>query len=255
MDASFMLDAAAYLGTKDVARWQAADVEARTTFDSQHNINVWKRCAESEFPELDSENYLYEGRCRTAFLRCHGLILRANYELGSMLIMRDINDAALLEGQLRKVFRSCESHLVRAGRDAHVLLGGFGLEKSCGPTRFLFGAHGKPPISGLPVGVLELTLRVDGNRLMTCARYGAGDSWPYEPCVEARHVQLKLHVASVHREMSLCHQEVLVTLDGSWRHSSTGMCQGQNLCGGMFGYPDQTVLCVVTLIDTEVSNH
>eukprot|EP00928_Gymnodinium_smaydae_P001194 TRINITY_DN10444_c0_g1_i1.p1 TRINITY_DN10444_c0_g1~~TRINITY_DN10444_c0_g1_i1.p1 ORF type:complete len:299 (+),score=28.32 TRINITY_DN10444_c0_g1_i1:56-898(+) len=254
MEASFMLETAAYLGTEDVARWQAVDVTAKGTFVSKGDINVWKTCAENEFPELDAEVELYTGNCRTSFLRCHGLLLRANYELGSMLIIGDIDDAALLEGQLRKGFRSCKSHLARSGRDAHVLLGGFGLKKSSGPTLFRFGSDGKPFIAGLPAGVLELKLCFDGGRLMTSARYGTGNGFPFEPCVEANRVQLKLNVASVHRSMNLCFREVPVTLDGRWRHSSMGMCHGHSTCSSMFGYPDQTVLCVVTLLDAEVPN-
>eukprot|EP00928_Gymnodinium_smaydae_P001073 TRINITY_DN10399_c0_g1_i1.p1 TRINITY_DN10399_c0_g1~~TRINITY_DN10399_c0_g1_i1.p1 ORF type:complete len:295 (-),score=28.72 TRINITY_DN10399_c0_g1_i1:286-1113(-) len=251
MDASFMLEVAAHLATEDIARWEAADVTSKDAFSGKRSFNVWKLCAESEFPELDAEVDLYEGKYRTAFLRCHGLLLRANYELGAMLFIDDIDDVTLLEGHMRKALRFCKSHLARAGRDAHVLLGGFGLNQSHGPTAFRFGFEGRPLLFGLPAGVLELQVCLVGGKLITCAKYGTG-YFPYEPCVEASRVQLKLNIVGVHRRMSLCHREVPVTLDGRWRQSSLGMCNGRDVCDGMFGYPDQTVLCVVTLREAEV---
>eukprot|EP00928_Gymnodinium_smaydae_P075537 TRINITY_DN5855_c1_g1_i3.p1 TRINITY_DN5855_c1_g1~~TRINITY_DN5855_c1_g1_i3.p1 ORF type:complete len:281 (-),score=36.93 TRINITY_DN5855_c1_g1_i3:250-1092(-) len=255
MDASFLLETAAYLRTEDVARWQAVDVAANNAFVGKGSIIMWKSCAENEFPELDAEVALFEGKSRMAFLRCHGLLLRANYELGSTLVIPDIADAALLEGQLRRAFGSCKSHLSRGGRDAHVLFGGFGLKRSSYSNLFRFGFDGKPLLAGLPAGVLELNLWLDGSRLMTCARYRIGDAFNFEPCAEARQVRLKLNVVSVHRGMSLWYRDVPVTLDGCLRHSSMGMCHGQNSCGSMFGYPDQTPLCVVTLMDAEISSH
>eukprot|EP00928_Gymnodinium_smaydae_P000037 TRINITY_DN10018_c0_g2_i1.p1 TRINITY_DN10018_c0_g2~~TRINITY_DN10018_c0_g2_i1.p1 ORF type:complete len:309 (-),score=45.65 TRINITY_DN10018_c0_g2_i1:481-1350(-) len=242
---TILRDVADYLGTRDVASWQAANVETKNVFDvCYEDGTVWQNCAQSQCPQFCADDELYEGEDRSRLLRCHALLLRANYAPGCMLMIRSIDEALLLECQLREAFAFCQTYHVACGRDAHVLVGNFQLMKSATGTRFEFGVEGKPFIAGLPAGVLKMKLLMDGIKLVTCAEYAEGDGFRSEPCAQAKHKQLTLNVWSGTPGIDLSYSGVPLVLDCA-RHTSAGSPE-QNTsipCG------TDPVLCVLTLIE------
>eukprot|EP00928_Gymnodinium_smaydae_P051937 TRINITY_DN3563_c0_g5_i1.p1 TRINITY_DN3563_c0_g5~~TRINITY_DN3563_c0_g5_i1.p1 ORF type:complete len:257 (-),score=22.06 TRINITY_DN3563_c0_g5_i1:412-1182(-) len=241
---------AEFLGTEDVAKWQSVDVATWKTFKTVEDYNVWKRCAERQFPHLFGDVALYEGGRREMFLRCHALLLRANYALGSILTIDTEEEAAFLCHQLRTATLACETHLGASGTQGHVLLGEFELDRLSYPTEFQFGQDGRSPLAGLPAGILQLNILVDGSRWMTRALYGIGPFFSFQPILQSPCVRLMVDVASADQAMPMSCIGMRIALDGSWQSSMVGL----DLETFRQHEPhQQPCLCVLVLKDDESS--
>eukprot|EP00928_Gymnodinium_smaydae_P070522 TRINITY_DN54338_c0_g1_i1.p1 TRINITY_DN54338_c0_g1~~TRINITY_DN54338_c0_g1_i1.p1 ORF type:complete len:255 (-),score=31.34 TRINITY_DN54338_c0_g1_i1:332-1096(-) len=210
---------AEFLGTEDVAHWQAVDAATRKAFEITADYNVWMSCAELQFPYLFGDVALYEGTFRQTFLRCHALLLRTNYEMGSILTIDTMEDATLLWHRLRDASLACRAHLGTFGTDGHVLLGDINFGRLAHATEFHFGIEDKPLLAGLPPGMLKIKLFMDGLKLMTCATYCVGFQYPGQPFLQARSVRLLLDVESADQSVAMSCHGVPVALDGSLRSS------------------------------------
>eukprot|EP00928_Gymnodinium_smaydae_P073319 TRINITY_DN5653_c3_g1_i1.p1 TRINITY_DN5653_c3_g1~~TRINITY_DN5653_c3_g1_i1.p1 ORF type:complete len:259 (+),score=38.80 TRINITY_DN5653_c3_g1_i1:55-831(+) len=247
MDSAMHLRTAEFLGTEDIANWQVVDVATQKTFATGAEYNVWKSCAEFQFPYLFGDISLYEGQHRQMFLRCHAMMLRANYSIGDILVIDDAADASFLSEQLQVSAAACADHLGVSGHCGHVLLGQFDLTRPLRATSFEFGVNGKSSLAGLPAGILKLIMVVDGDSLRACARYGHGRAFSFAPFGEAEGVHLRMDVASADRRMVMSVREVPLTLDGTWRSSGLG-----SQAEGVRDSPVvESALCVLTLIDSD----
>eukprot|EP00928_Gymnodinium_smaydae_P000038 TRINITY_DN10018_c0_g3_i1.p1 TRINITY_DN10018_c0_g3~~TRINITY_DN10018_c0_g3_i1.p1 ORF type:complete len:327 (-),score=19.72 TRINITY_DN10018_c0_g3_i1:1104-1988(-) len=247
---TILRDAAGYLGTRDIASWQAVNIETKSVFEVRYEgASVWQRCAQSEFPLFYAEDELYEGAGRSRVLRCHALCLRAHYAANGMVTIRSFEEASFLENPLRLAFYMCEAHQTVGGRDAHVLVANFQMMKSGSFACFVFGAEGKPFIAGLPAGVLKMTLFRDGNNLdnlVTCAEYAEGDRFSFRPCTQAKHKQLKLIIWSGTPGIGLHYSGVPLILDGARRPWTGRRENNRSIPSGT----DQA-LCVMALIEDD----
>eukprot|EP00928_Gymnodinium_smaydae_P031963 TRINITY_DN23283_c0_g1_i1.p1 TRINITY_DN23283_c0_g1~~TRINITY_DN23283_c0_g1_i1.p1 ORF type:complete len:328 (+),score=29.51 TRINITY_DN23283_c0_g1_i1:105-986(+) len=249
---AILRDVADYLGTRDVAAWQAVNVETTNVFDACYEDgSVWQNCAQSQFPQFFADDELYEGDHRPRLLRCHALLLRANYAPGCLLYIKSMEEVAFLEGQLRKALAFCEAYHAACGRDAHLLVGHFQLMRSATGTRFEFGVEGLegvPLIAGLPAGVLKMKLFLDGSNLFTCAEYAEGRGFPFQPYTQSKHKQLTLNIWSGSLGIDLCYSGVPLTLDGARRSSTSSHGTNASIpCG------TDPVLCVLTLVEDDAT--
>eukprot|EP00928_Gymnodinium_smaydae_P051934 TRINITY_DN3563_c0_g3_i2.p1 TRINITY_DN3563_c0_g3~~TRINITY_DN3563_c0_g3_i2.p1 ORF type:complete len:257 (-),score=22.85 TRINITY_DN3563_c0_g3_i2:456-1226(-) len=242
---------AEFLGTQDVAKWQSVDVATWKTFQVVEGYNVWKSCAERQFPHLFGEVALYEGDRRQMFLRCHALLLRVNYALGSILCIDTEEEAAFLFHQLRVATFACEACLDASGTQGHVLLGEFDLARVTHPTEFHFGCNGKSPLAGLPAGTLRLSIIVDGSAWMTRASYGSGPIFASQPLLQSTSVRLTLDLESADQDMPISCNGLRIALDGSWRSSSSGVDLEALLQNEK---RQQPCLCVLVLKGDDSSN-
>eukprot|EP00928_Gymnodinium_smaydae_P073314 TRINITY_DN5653_c0_g2_i8.p1 TRINITY_DN5653_c0_g2~~TRINITY_DN5653_c0_g2_i8.p1 ORF type:complete len:294 (-),score=33.32 TRINITY_DN5653_c0_g2_i8:340-1143(-) len=241
---------AEFLGTEDVAKWQSVNAATWKTFEIVDGYNVWKDCAERQFPHLFGDDALYEGRHRQMFLRCHALLLRVNYALGSILCVDSEEEAAVLYHQLRDATRSCEAHLRASGTQGHVLLGEMQLDRLAHATEFQFGVEGKPFLAGLPAGTLKLNIIVDGSTLRTRASYGSGPIFSFQPSLRASCIRLTLDVAGADHTMLVACQGVPISLDGCWR--SSVIKSGLEAFGQ--GAQHQPFLCVLGLREEDLNS-
>eukprot|EP00928_Gymnodinium_smaydae_P094662 TRINITY_DN7986_c0_g2_i1.p1 TRINITY_DN7986_c0_g2~~TRINITY_DN7986_c0_g2_i1.p1 ORF type:complete len:279 (+),score=33.14 TRINITY_DN7986_c0_g2_i1:66-902(+) len=249
METLLKLTTAEFLGTKDVAKWQAVDVATRKAFDLEGDNNVWKNCAEYQYPQLIADVALYQGELRQQFLMCHALLLRANCASDCVLFIDDIEHAKCLASKLRNAAFACEAHLMSSSRDAHVLLGGFFLRRPSRAAVFDCGVNGKSSIAGLPAGILRVKLFLNGDSLMTCAEYGFGRGSDFQQCVRARDVRLTLSVTSFDCGLLMTYRSVPLILDGRWRSSTQGMWQTKGRHG-----VEKSVLCILSLMEGEPLN-
>eukprot|EP00928_Gymnodinium_smaydae_P006871 TRINITY_DN12456_c0_g1_i1.p1 TRINITY_DN12456_c0_g1~~TRINITY_DN12456_c0_g1_i1.p1 ORF type:complete len:290 (+),score=34.79 TRINITY_DN12456_c0_g1_i1:73-870(+) len=242
-------DVADYLETRDIAAWQAVNVEAKDAFDTWYEFgNVWQMCAVSQFPQFLADDELYEGENRSRLLSCHALLLRANYVPGCMLILNTIEEASLLECQLRKAFAFCREYHAACSKDAHVLVGNFQMMRCATGTRFEFGVEGMSLIAGLPAGVLKMRMFLDGNKLFTSAEYAEGVGFPFVPHMQAKHTHLTMNVWSANPGFDLRYSEVPLVLDGALRSSTAGQGKNKSILRST-----DPVLCVLTLIEANVT--
>eukprot|EP00928_Gymnodinium_smaydae_P081033 TRINITY_DN6460_c0_g3_i2.p1 TRINITY_DN6460_c0_g3~~TRINITY_DN6460_c0_g3_i2.p1 ORF type:complete len:260 (-),score=41.92 TRINITY_DN6460_c0_g3_i2:332-1111(-) len=246
MVSAMHLRTAEFLWTEDVASWQAVDVTTQKTFATTAGYNVWKRCAELQFPYLFGDISLYEGHNRQVLLRCHARMLRANYSLGDILVIDDVGDAAFLSEQLRDSLRACADHPGASGQHGHGLFGEFDLTRSFCATSFEFGVNGKSKLAGLPAGMLKLFMVLEGDSLMACARYGSGRVFSFLPLVEAEGVHLKMDVTSADQRVAMSVRGMSLTLDGTWRSSGPELRFEDHLNCQMA----TSVFCVLTLTDS-----
>eukprot|EP00928_Gymnodinium_smaydae_P079259 TRINITY_DN6322_c0_g3_i1.p1 TRINITY_DN6322_c0_g3~~TRINITY_DN6322_c0_g3_i1.p1 ORF type:complete len:298 (-),score=33.60 TRINITY_DN6322_c0_g3_i1:75-929(-) len=247
---AMLRDVAEYLTTRDVASWQAVNAQTRNVLESfdirSEDCIVWKTCAESELPQFDADDRLYEGESRQSLLRCHALLLRARCPPGCMIFIDDIEEASFLACQLRNALAFCEAYHSECGRAAHLLLGYFQLMRSATGTWFEFGAPGSPSIAGLPQGVLKMTMNLERDRLVTRAIYAKGEGFSCEPYMHGKHVRLSLNVWSGNPGIHLCFSGVPVVLDGAERSSAAGLCTSRSELPS-----SDPVLCVLTLVEDD----
>eukprot|EP00928_Gymnodinium_smaydae_P068161 TRINITY_DN5121_c1_g3_i1.p1 TRINITY_DN5121_c1_g3~~TRINITY_DN5121_c1_g3_i1.p1 ORF type:complete len:269 (-),score=26.46 TRINITY_DN5121_c1_g3_i1:437-1243(-) len=246
MDTPVVLQTALYLRMEDLARWRAADTATKETFDIEGEENVWRYCAQAQFPvhKLFVTFEVYERPQRKLCFSFYSLFQRANYMLSSdTLLVEDIRDAALIERRLREAFRACSAYHAASGRDAKVLLGSFCLQ-GAKESLFQFGGDEKPAaIAGLPPGVLAVRIRVEAGTLLTQAAYGVVHGKAIEPCPEAANRQFTFSLSSAECDVSAAYREIPLVLDGRWRSwkCATGRCR---VTKNYTGWP---VLCVATL--------
>eukprot|EP00928_Gymnodinium_smaydae_P086325 TRINITY_DN7036_c0_g3_i1.p1 TRINITY_DN7036_c0_g3~~TRINITY_DN7036_c0_g3_i1.p1 ORF type:complete len:282 (+),score=27.76 TRINITY_DN7036_c0_g3_i1:40-846(+) len=247
MDTFMLPEVAMYLPMEDVARWRAADLATKETFDIEGDENVWRCCAQNTFGDRLFATYgLYESSQRKSCFKFHSMLSRANYMMSSEpLLVFDLDEASLIDRRLRHAVSVCSAHRAVSKRDAQVLLGEFDLHDAADGTMFRFGEDGMPPpIAGLPPGVLEIGMLLDGGALMTCARYGVQNGDHFEEYHQARCVQLTLNVDSAESDTFISYRGVSLTLDGCWRSSRCG-CYSENVASN----GDVGVLCVLSLLD------
>eukprot|EP00928_Gymnodinium_smaydae_P059375 TRINITY_DN42681_c0_g1_i1.p1 TRINITY_DN42681_c0_g1~~TRINITY_DN42681_c0_g1_i1.p1 ORF type:complete len:280 (+),score=43.97 TRINITY_DN42681_c0_g1_i1:47-886(+) len=243
-------DVADYLATRDVASWQAVNVETKEAFDTCYEDGtVWQNCAQSQFPQFFADEELYEGKDRHRLLRLHELLLRANYAPGCLLMLNTIEEVSHLECQFREALAFYGTHNSACGRKTHLLLGNFQLMQSATGTRFEFGAEDTPPIAGLPCGALKMTMYLDGDKLVTCAEYSTSNGFPFKPYQQANHLRFKLNVWSGDLEFALKFQGVTLALDGARRFSNAG--QWTNKRAPHDSDERLPVLCVLTLTEED----
>eukprot|EP00928_Gymnodinium_smaydae_P029102 TRINITY_DN2200_c1_g2_i1.p1 TRINITY_DN2200_c1_g2~~TRINITY_DN2200_c1_g2_i1.p1 ORF type:complete len:280 (-),score=26.11 TRINITY_DN2200_c1_g2_i1:290-1129(-) len=247
-----LLEVADYLDTKHVAIWQAANVETKIAFDSCYEFGtVWQNCAMSQFPQFLADEELYEGKHRQRLLRCHSMILRANYAPGSMLMINTIEEVSSIESQLRNASAFCQAYHSASGREAHLLLGNFQLMKSATGTRFEFGSEGTPFIAGLPMGVLKMIMFMEGNTLVTHTEYAeSAGGFPFKSCIQAKNIQLTANVWSCDPGFDLCYENVPLFLDGVRRASSAGQWTNRNVPVDSDNRLTLPVLCVLALMES-----
>eukprot|EP00928_Gymnodinium_smaydae_P019277 TRINITY_DN17384_c0_g1_i1.p1 TRINITY_DN17384_c0_g1~~TRINITY_DN17384_c0_g1_i1.p1 ORF type:complete len:299 (-),score=33.19 TRINITY_DN17384_c0_g1_i1:161-1057(-) len=246
-------DVAEYLGTDDVARWEAVDVATQNAFGIRYETgSVWQRCAESQFPEcvqFVADERLYERDQRPSLLRCHALLRRANCARFCMINMNTVEEASFVEGKLRVALTFCGAYRSACSRDAHLLLGNFQFMRSATGHRFEFGLGSSPPIAGLPAGVLSISMFLDGNELVTSALYAKDDgSRPYR---QAKHVRLTLNVWSCDQGFALQYQNVPLVLDGARRSSRAGRWENKSIPRDRNDCLTRSVLCVLTLAEDD----
>eukprot|EP00928_Gymnodinium_smaydae_P029098 TRINITY_DN2200_c0_g3_i1.p1 TRINITY_DN2200_c0_g3~~TRINITY_DN2200_c0_g3_i1.p1 ORF type:complete len:273 (-),score=34.62 TRINITY_DN2200_c0_g3_i1:420-1238(-) len=247
---ALLVDVADYLGTHDVAVWQAVNIETKNLFDMCYESGtVWQNCAESQFPQFLADDDLYEGEHRQRLLRCHALLLQVNYAPGSMLIMNTIDEVSFLECQLRNALATSKAFHSASHRVAHVMVGNFQLTTSATGTRFEFGIDGAPTIAGLPMGVLKMSMFLDGGQLVACAEYATGHGFPFKPYIPAKRVQLKLYVWSADRNFCFGYHGITLTLDGVRRVSNAGT-NSEAPCNIDARLMDP-VLCVLSLMEDD----
>eukprot|EP00928_Gymnodinium_smaydae_P014775 TRINITY_DN15430_c0_g2_i2.p1 TRINITY_DN15430_c0_g2~~TRINITY_DN15430_c0_g2_i2.p1 ORF type:complete len:203 (-),score=24.23 TRINITY_DN15430_c0_g2_i2:512-1120(-) len=175
---------------------------------------------------------------------------QARYALCSPMFITSIEGTFLIDHRLRKAADACSAFTAASGRAAHVLLGEFELDDSQRSTMFSFGETGKPPIAGLPGGVLQLKLVLDGNVLWSWAEYGVGDDLDdLAPCVQAHSVQLSLSVDSAVSDIFMSYRGVPLVLDGRWRSTMVGICSGRTSRRGRGGRRRELTMCVLCLFD------
>eukprot|EP00928_Gymnodinium_smaydae_P022787 TRINITY_DN19020_c0_g2_i1.p1 TRINITY_DN19020_c0_g2~~TRINITY_DN19020_c0_g2_i1.p1 ORF type:complete len:274 (-),score=26.84 TRINITY_DN19020_c0_g2_i1:420-1241(-) len=245
-----LLDVADYLGTRDVAAWQAVNVETKNVFDMCYESGtVWQNCAESQIPQFLVADEFYEGEDRQRFLRCHSLLLQANRAPASMLIMNTIDQVSFLERQLRSALTYSRASHSPSRRDVHLLVGNFQLRRSATGTRFEFGVDDMPTIAGLPEGVLKMSMFFNNRELVTCAEYATGHGFPFEPYMPAKRMQFKLNVWSADSNLCFEHHGITLILDGAKRASSLGASTGTPFNTGVC--LTDPVLCVLTLTEDD----
>eukprot|EP00928_Gymnodinium_smaydae_P086324 TRINITY_DN7036_c0_g2_i1.p1 TRINITY_DN7036_c0_g2~~TRINITY_DN7036_c0_g2_i1.p1 ORF type:complete len:268 (+),score=28.54 TRINITY_DN7036_c0_g2_i1:48-851(+) len=246
MDTFMLLDVAMYLPMEDVARWRAVDLATKETFDIEGDENVWRCCAQNTFGDMLFATYeLYASPHRQSCFKFHSMLSRANYMMSSELLVFNLDEASLIERRLRHAVSVCSAHRAVSKRDAQVLMGEFYLDDAAEGTLFRFGGNGMPPpIAGLPPGVLEIGMCLDGGALLSCARYGVQHDDHFEEYHQAASVQLTLNVTSAESGTFLSYRGVPLILDGCWRSSRCG-CYSESLASDS----DRGVLCVLSLLD------
>eukprot|EP00928_Gymnodinium_smaydae_P086326 TRINITY_DN7036_c0_g5_i1.p1 TRINITY_DN7036_c0_g5~~TRINITY_DN7036_c0_g5_i1.p1 ORF type:complete len:290 (+),score=32.37 TRINITY_DN7036_c0_g5_i1:95-871(+) len=236
-----------YLRMEDVARWRAVDFYTKETFEVEGDENIWRCCARHEFGDKLLTTYsVYTRQQRQLCFKFHSMLSRTNYMVSSSpLFVFNLDEASLIERRLRKAVRACSAHRLVSDRDSQVLLGEFFLDDADMGTMFRFGGEDMPQsIAGLPPGVLEIRLFLDGGALLTCARYEVehGDILAEYP--QAASVQLTLNVDSAESDTFISYRGVSLILDGCWRSSRCG-CYDTRVASGS----DGSVLCVLSLLD------
>eukprot|EP00928_Gymnodinium_smaydae_P094686 TRINITY_DN7991_c1_g1_i2.p1 TRINITY_DN7991_c1_g1~~TRINITY_DN7991_c1_g1_i2.p1 ORF type:complete len:200 (+),score=19.03 TRINITY_DN7991_c1_g1_i2:36-602(+) len=163
------------------------------------------------------------------------------------LIVEELEDASLIERRLRHAVSVCSAHRVSSNGDAQVLLGDFSLQNAKSGTTFRFGGEDTPPtIAGLPPGVLEIRLFLDGGALLSCARYTVEHDGKLEPYHQAAGVQLTLNVSSAESKTFLSYRGIPLILNGRWRASRSGCYSHRSASGSR-----SALLCVLSLLEGE----
>eukprot|EP00928_Gymnodinium_smaydae_P098392 TRINITY_DN9136_c0_g8_i2.p1 TRINITY_DN9136_c0_g8~~TRINITY_DN9136_c0_g8_i2.p1 ORF type:complete len:268 (+),score=50.56 TRINITY_DN9136_c0_g8_i2:69-872(+) len=250
MDALVFFEAAMYLQMEDVARLRTVDSATREALELEGDESVWRNCAQNQCgDELFATYGLYARSQRQLCFKFHSMLSRAKYMLScAPLIVHDLQEASLIERRLRNAVRVSSAHRAASGRDAKVLLGEFFLHDAGFGTKFRFGGDDLPStLVGLPPGVLEIALCLEGGALMSCARYGVERDGTLEQCHEAARVQLTLNVDSAENEVFMSFHGMPLILDGSWRSSRCG-CWFKRSAGEF----DESVLCVLSLLDRQL---
>eukprot|EP00928_Gymnodinium_smaydae_P091224 TRINITY_DN7492_c0_g1_i2.p1 TRINITY_DN7492_c0_g1~~TRINITY_DN7492_c0_g1_i2.p1 ORF type:complete len:270 (-),score=33.28 TRINITY_DN7492_c0_g1_i2:398-1207(-) len=247
MKAPLRLNVASFLGTVSVARWQAVNASTRKTFEFVESDKMWMTCAANELPWMITDRIFFAEAHRAAILRCHMLCCRANYALGPALEIKDAEAATLLARQLRIAYTACAAHKTFTGKNAHVLLGHFNMDRAPVGTLFHCGANGMPSIGGLPAGVLEVHMYLDGGEnLMLSMRYTVDVEWEFCRHVQAQHVRGTVDVASVDPGMmSFC--DAPLALDGSWNFAVIG--RRVTVPTRSKAYEGQDMLCVLRMME------
>eukprot|EP00928_Gymnodinium_smaydae_P098391 TRINITY_DN9136_c0_g8_i1.p1 TRINITY_DN9136_c0_g8~~TRINITY_DN9136_c0_g8_i1.p1 ORF type:complete len:288 (+),score=47.55 TRINITY_DN9136_c0_g8_i1:66-866(+) len=249
MDVFVFFEAAVHLQMEDVTRLRTVNSATREAFEIEGDENVWLCCAQNQFgEELFATYALYVRSQRQLCFKFHSMLSRVNYMWScEPLIVHDLQEASLIERRLRNAVCASTAHRAASGRDAKVLLGEFYLnETECG-TKFRFGGVEMPSLVGLPAGVLEIALFLDGGALMACARYGVERDGVLQRYREAERMQLMLNIDSAEDEVFMSFRGIPLILDGRWRSSNCGCCF-KRLASGI----DESVLCVLSLLDRQL---
>eukprot|EP00928_Gymnodinium_smaydae_P086364 TRINITY_DN7041_c0_g1_i4.p1 TRINITY_DN7041_c0_g1~~TRINITY_DN7041_c0_g1_i4.p1 ORF type:complete len:215 (-),score=28.20 TRINITY_DN7041_c0_g1_i4:350-994(-) len=191
-----------------------------------------------------ADRALYEGEDRTTILRCHALCRRSNYAMMlPAMRVKDVEDASRLARPLQNAHRSCRAHRKASGLGAQVLLGSFDLEESSSGTKFRCGADARPSMAGLPPGILEVNLLLDGvDKLMACATYKTCIEGELRPLARANRMRVVADVQSLDTEKTLFFRGVSLALDGSWQTSMIGRARRGE-------HSRRALLCVLTVME------